>query len=635
MAIVTSHKHMKSGKVFYILSIIAVGLSVFQLWNVLFPRLSAVQFRPAHLTWVLTLIFLKYPLVREGHQFFLHLRILDFFLIFLNIAAGVVILSFDYNDLTYFISGLDPLYFIAALVFFVLVLEATRRAVGWVMTVLCMFFVFYNLFGNYLPGHFAIKDFSIMEFFSFQIYSTHGVFGLPLGIAAGVVFVFVLFGALLEVTKAGDFFTSFSMALARRFRGGPAKASVLASALLGSISGSAIANAVTTGTFTIPLMKKLGYKPHQAAGIEAAASTGGQIMPPVMGAGAFIMAQFTGIPYGTIVFVCFVPGVLYFFSTLLYVHIMARKLNLPFSRTVNRRELWNIFKLGGHSFISIFVILVLLTWGFTPALVGVLGCAIVVIVSWMRKHTSISIIGILRGFKKGALLALPVSVACATAGIIVGVVGQTGLGLQVTNSLLSLSQSNLPGVFLLTACIALVLGMGLPVTASYILLSIVSVPIFTNLGVPLITAHIIVFWLSQTSNVTPPIALAAFAAAAIAKAKPIHCALQAFKLSSGLLLIPLMMIYSPLIYTGDAGIVASFIALLRTFFVLVGLASCVEGFLFERVVLWERMLFLCAVLFIVFAQEPMQIAALVLSSMLIIKNIFISKSSVKTYESLR
>lgn len=573
MAVFTRHRQLKSGRVFYILSIASVGFSVFQIWHVLFPRLSAVQFRPAHLTWVLTLVFLKYPLVREGRRCFLSLRILDFFLIFLNLGASAVILSFDYNDFTYFTRGLSPLYFIAALVFFILVLEATRRAVGWVMMVLCLFFVFYNLWGNYLPGHFAIKDFSVMEFFSFQIYSTHGLFGLPLGIAAGVVFVFVLFGALLEVTKAGDFFTSFSMTLAGRFRGGPAKASVLASALLGSISGSAIANTVTTGTFTIPLMKKLGYKPSQAAGIEAAASTGGQIMPPIMGAGAFIMAQFTGIPYGTIVLVCFVPGALYFFSTLLYVHIMARKLDLPFSKVFSRRELWNVVKLGGHSFISILGILVLLMWGFTPALVGVAGCAIVVIVSWMRKHTSISLVGVLRGFKKGALLALPVSVACATAGIIVGVVGQTGLGLQVTNSLLSLSQSSLLGVFVLTACIALVLGMGLPVTASYILLSIVAVPVFINLGLPLITVHIIVFWLSQTSNVTPPIALAAFAAAAIAKARPVTCALQAFKLSSGLLLIPLMMVYSPLIYIEDAGVVASLIALLRTVFVIVSVAS--------------------------------------------------------------
>ncbi len=618
-------KHLGNRGVLGLIFFAALGLSLFQIWNILSARLSATQFRPVHLTWVLVLVFLKYPLVPQGTKHFTLLRIFDFFLVFLSLVAGVVILSFDHNDFTYFISGLSTGHFMAALIFFALVLEATRRAVGSVMMLLCLGFVLYNLWGHYLPGQFAIKDFSITEFFSFQIYSTHGLFGLSLGIAAGVVFVFVLFGALLEVSKAGDFFTLLSVALTGRFRGGPAKASVFASALLGSISGSAIANAVTTGTFTIPLMKKLGYKAQQAAGIEAAASTGGQIMPPIMGAGAFIMAQFTGMAYSSIVFMCFVPGLLYFFSTLLYVHIMARKLELPFSKAIQRRELWNIFKSGGHAFISILVILVLLVWGFTPALVGVMGCAMVVVVSWMRKHTRLSFRDLLVGLKKGAMLALPISMACATAGIIVGVVGQTGLGLQLTNSLLSLSHGNLFGVFVLTAFIALVLGMGLPVTAAYVLLSIVAVPVFTSLGLPLITAHIIVFWLSQTSNVTPPIALAAFAAAGIADARPMQSALQAFKLSSGLLIIPLMMVHTSLIYTDGVNVSANLLGIVRTLCVVVGLALSVEGFLFMRVKLWERLLLVAAVLALVFAQQMLQLLGLAVVAVLVVKNILAAK----------
>ena len=579
---------------FYGLSIIAAGLSIFQVWTVLSARLGAALFRPIHLTWVLVLAFFRYPVfdgrpslppprrLSPGRKI---LRALDPLLALSAVVSGGIILSFDYNDFTYLTKGLRPLHLAAAVVFFLLVIEAARRAVGPVMAVLVSVFVLYNLLGHLLPGRFSLKAYSLSEFLSFQIYSTNGVFGLPLGIAAGVVFVFILFGALLESSKAGDFFTDISFALTGGFRGGPAKAGVLASALLGSISGSAIANAVTTGTFTIPLMKKLGYRGEQAAGIEAAASTGGQIMPPVMGAGAFIMAQFTGIPYGRIVILCFVPAVLYFLSTLLYVHIMACKLELVISGSGTREDLFRILRSGWHSLFIVAAVLGFLAAGFTPALVGILGCGAAAAVGFPSRRNRMKPAELFGGLKKAAHLALPVSLACAAAGIIVGVVGQTGLGIQITGMILSLSGGLLISLFLFTALIAIFLGMGLPVTASYILLSIVSVPVFLDFGIPLIAAHICIFWLSQTSNVTPPIALAAFAAAGVAKSNPMRSALQAFKLSNGLLVIPLMMLFNNLLYTGEVSIGAHLRGILLTLLAILGIATAVEGRLFFRAVL--------------------------------------------------
>jgi len=603
---------------FFILFIIAVTFSLFQIWQIFTARLSANVFRPIHLTWVLIIAFFYYPLVPREHLGYSFYRIIDVVCALVSLLSGMVILLFDYNDFSYLVAGLPALYLTASIVFFLLLLEITRRSVGSVMLLLVMFFVLYNFLGRFLPGRIAVKSFTVSDFFSFQIYSTNGVFGLPLGIAAGIVFIFILFGALLEVSGAGDFFTNISLALTGRFKGGPAKASVIASALLGSISGSAIANAVTTGSFTIPLMKKIGYQPEQAAGIEAAASTGGQIMPPIMGAGAFIMAQFTGVPYGTIVLICFIPALLYFFSTMLYVHIMAHKLKLLPSSAFSAQKIYRILKAGAHSSFSILAIFLLLVLGFSPALVGLFGCAIVILISFLRKHTRMHVGSFLQAMKKGAILSVPVSISCAAAGVVVGVVGQTGFGLQITNFILSLSQGYLLPLFLLTTLMALLLGMGLPVTASYILLSIVSVPGFAHFGVPIIVAHIIVFWLSQTSNVTPPIALAAFAAAGVAKSHPMKSASQAFKLSSGLILIPLLMLYTPLIFDMSGGIGQFLFAIGIAFLAIFNLAIAVEGYLFYKLHFTWRIIIIPILGLLVFGTAYLRVIAFVLGFIMLI-----------------
>lgn len=587
-----SNEPARLGGFDYLIGAIALALTLFQIWHGLAAELSAPVFLPLHLSWVLVLVFLVNPtfsrtappsLYRTG-------RFLDFAFAAISAWIGFRLTNFDYNDLSFLFDGLGTVDLYAGVVLIALLLEATRRTVGWVMSGIAIVFLVYAMLGNVLPDDFASKGFDLQEIIRFHIFSTNGVFGAPLAISAGVVFVFVLFGALLQVTGAGQFFIDCAFAIAGRYRGGPAKASVLASAALGSISGSAIANTVTTGALTIPMMKKLGYKPEQAAGIEAAASTGGQIMPPVMGAGAFVMAQFTGLPYAEILLVSIAPAILYFFCTLLYVHLMACKLGLKGMDNVEKIAV--VVKQGWHYLLPLVMITVLLLMSYSPVLVGLAGCLAIVVAAFSRRKTWVPFSAILAGLRDGALMILPISAACATAGIVVGVVGQTGIGLQFTQALISLSGGYLWGAFILIALAAVVLGMGLPVTAAYIVLSVMAVPALNEFGLPVLTAHLIVFWLSQTSNVTPPIALAAFAGAGIAGASPMKSAVQAFKLAFGFFIIPLMMAYSGLLWQADDTAFQFVVAILATLGLIIAFACGVEARLFNQLNLLTRGLLL-------------------------------------------
>jgi len=586
---------------------LAIGLSLFQLWQPVvgffppgvipfekvFGLLPATYFRPAHLAWVLVLGLFYYPLGEKIGQ-----RLLDLFLAFAVVWSVFRILKFDYQSLDHLLYGLSTPDFLAGLVIVLVTLEVARRSVGLIMTLVGLTFILYSLYGNYLPDVIASKGFSLERMVRFQIFTNAGLFGAPLGIAAGAVFGFVLFGAFLQTTGAGKFLIDLSFALAGRYRGGPAKASVIASAAMGSISGSAIANTVTTGSLTIPMMKQLGYTPSQAGGIEASASTGGQIMPPIMGAGAFIMAEFTNTPYSEIVWMSLIPALLYFSSVLLYVHLMAVKAGFKAGKSAV--SAWVTIKEGVHFVLPLGLITWLLLQNYSPVLVGVSGCLAVVIASFLRSHTRVTLRGILDALKGGALLAVPISSACAVAGIVVGVIGQTGIGLQFTESVVSLSSGYLWLALLLVAIAALVLGMGLPATASYIVLSVMTGPALQELGLALITAHMIIFWLAQTSNVTPPIALAAFAGAGVAGAPPMKTAVEAFKLSNGLFVIPFLMAYTPLLFVEELAWFDVAGAAAGGFVLIIMLAVFLERFAFCRLSRLELFLVPVCIVLIVF-----------------------------------
>ncbi|MCA2014840.1 TRAP transporter fused permease subunit [Vibrio tritonius] len=592
-----------------IAAFVAIVFSIFQLWQSLTAHLSAPVFLPLHLSWVLMLVFLAYPLCRnEDHTpKYLLGRAIDLLLMVVTCWATWRIAQFDYDDISFLLDGLTIEDQIAGIVVIVALMEATRRTVGIIMVLIAVIFLAYALFGNALPANIASKGFSVEEIIRFHIFSTNGVYGAPLAISAGVVFIFVLFGAFLQVTGAGQFFIDMAFAVAGKYRGGPAKASVIASAALGSISGSAIANTVTTGALTIPMMKKLGYKAEQAAGIEAAASTGGQIMPPVMGAGAFVMAQFTGIPYSDILLVSIAPAILYFMCTLLYVHLMACKLGLEGMTVTEKMRV--VLVNGWHFLVPLVLITLLLLLSYSPVLVGVAGCVAILAAAMLRKATRIHWRDFFEGMKQGALLILPISAACATAGIVVGVVGQTGIGLQFTQFLIAMSGGYLWSVLALIALAAVILGMGLPVTAAYIVLSIMAVPALMKLGVSLLAAHMIVFWLSQTSNVTPPIALAAFAGAGIANASPMRSAVQAFKLAQGFFLIPAMMAFSGLIFL-DESIWHFIVSIIATITLFVAFAGGIEGRLVQELTWLERAILLVMALVVLFSSDIVRLVAM-------------------------
>ncbi len=567
--------------------VLAVALSLYQLWQPIagflppgaipfeqiFGLQPATYFRPTHLAWVLGIGFLVYPLSAARWA-----RWLDAACVVVVVWAVSRVLQFDYRGLDHLLHGLQIADFAAGAILMIATLEMARRAVGIVMMAVGLVFLLYGAFGDVLPDVLATRGFSFERIVRFQVYTGEGLFGAPLGIAAGAVYSFVLFGAFLQVTGAGRFMIDLSFAAAGRYRGGPAKASVLASAAMGSISGSAIANTVTTGALTIPMMKQLGYRPAQAAGIEAAASTGGQIMPPIMGAGAFVMAEYTNTPYGDIVWMSLVPALLYFASVLLYVHLMAVKAGFEGMR--DTAGAWAVTREGIHFLLPLALITALLLANYSPVLVGVSGCAAVVAASLLRRHSRVGPGAVVEALHRGARLAVPISIACAVAGIVVGTIGQTGIGLQFTESVVSLSQGQLWLALALVAVAALVLGMGLPATAAYIVLAVMTGPALQELGLALITAHMIIFWLSQTSNVTPPIALAAFAGAGVANAPPMQSAVEAFKLAAGLFVIPLMMAYTPLLLGADQDWYRVLGSAALTLAVVVMIAAAVERHLF-------------------------------------------------------
>jgi TRAP transporter 4TM/12TM fusion protein len=468
---------------------------------------------------------------------------------------------------------------VAGAILIIVLLEASRRVIGITITVIGLVSIVYAMagargtlpwLGEFLPGILEHRGYRIDRIVSTLYMGLEGIFGIPLGVAATVVFIFVLFGAFLESTGAGKFFIDLAYAAAGRQRGGPAKAAVVASGLMGSISGSAIANVVTSGAFTIPLMKKLGYKPEEAGGVEAAASTGGQIMPPIMGAGAFLIAEYTQLPYLDIVKLSILPAILYFATVYLFVDIIAAKRGMRGMTEAELPNLKEVFRDGWYYLAPLGILVFFLLRNISPGRVGFVAIVSILAVSLLRfllrryafgvkKAQANSLpelarsgfVNIVSALEAGARNSISVTVACALSGIVVGMIGLTGLGLKFSGLMISFSGGNLLIALLLLILASLVLGMGLPVTASYIVLAVLAAPALQNeFGIPLLIAHLVIFWYSQDSNVTPPVALAAFAAAGIAGANPMKTGIEAWKFAKGLYLIPLFMIYNPEMITG-------------------------------------------------------------------------------------
>ncbi|MGI9319482.1 MAG: TRAP transporter permease, partial [bacterium] len=422
-------------------------------------------------------------------------------------------------------------------------IELARRVVGSIFVVIGGVMLLYGVFGEYAPELISHAGDTFPDLCTSIFYKSDGVFGIMANVLATYVVLFVIFGAFLEKCGAHRFFMNWPMAAVGHKIGGPGKVSVIASGLFGSISGSAIANTVSTGAFTIPLMKKAGFKPHIAGGIEPAASIGGMFMPPIMGAGGFIMAELTGIPYSQIMLVAIFPAVMYFFSVFVMVHYEAKKENIVGEKS--SESAMSIFLSEWFYILPLVVITVLMLAGYSPGYSAILGVVSCIVVSWFRKDTRIGYREFVQASRAGAESSLKIGATVGVIGIIIGVLTYSGLVLTFADIVIELADGKLFLTILLIALASLVLGMGVPVTAAYLITAVVAVPALTHLGVNPIAAHMIVYWLSQDSNITPPVCIAAFAGATIAKADMWKTAFSAFKFAKFLYLAPFLFGYVP------------------------------------------------------------------------------------------
>ncbi|RJX28834.1 MAG: TRAP transporter fused permease subunit [Desulfarculus sp.] len=499
-----------------------------------------------------------------------------------------------------------------------------NRPLSWLTLLVLAATAGYLLYGHYYGPYqlamFLHKPYSVERIATTLWLTTEGIYGVPLGVAATFVFVFVLFGAFLEVTGGGNFFIDLAYALTGRMSGGPAKTAVVASGFMGSVSGSAVGNVVATGSFTIPMMKRVGYRPHVAGAIEAAASTGGQLMPPIMGAGAFLMAEFTNTSYLTIIKISLVPAIMYYLTVLLFVHFEAQKEGIMGQPKDRLPKAWNVVKGGLHFIIPVAILIYILLMNYSPMMAGfvavlsTLAASLLAnLVRWSvnkglvpelsKERLSLGGLAraegkqVLTGLERGAKNAVMVSVACAAAGVIVGMVQLTGMGLKFSSLVLDLSFGIEALAILLIGAASLVLGMGLPVTASYIVLATLAGPALLDLGVPLLVTHMIVFWYSQDANVTPPVSLAAFAGAGVAGANPMQTAFFSWKLAKGLYIIPLVMAYRPLLGMGkdyELWHWEVILAWVTTFLGLVAFAAALDRYMFRRATWLETVMLVLA-----------------------------------------
>ena len=570
-----------------IVSAIAITFSVFQIYTALFGVLDAQLQRAVHLGFGLALVYLLYPSRSSWSRHKLHP--LDLLLAILGAGAPAYILL-QYQSLVLRAGTVNSTDMIVGLLGILLVIEATRRVVGIPMVVVVLAFLCYAFAGPYMPGVLAHRGLNVNQLVSHLFFTTEGIFGIPLGVSSTFIFLFILFGAYLESTGLGKFFIDLANAVAGWASGGPAKVAVLSSGLMGTVSGSSVANVAGTGSFTIPMMKKLGYAKNFAGAVEAAASTGGQLMPPVMGAAAFLMAEFVGVPYIEIVKAAVIPAILYFSGVWLGVHFEAKRSNL---RGIPRDQLpkaWVIFKERGHLAIPLVVIVYLLVAGYTPMRAALVAIFLSIGASFLRKNTRMKPIEIVRGLEAGARNVLGVLVACASAGIIIGVVTKTGVGLKLASALLDLSGGMLLPTMFFTMITAIILGMGVPTTANYVITSTIAAPALVQMGIPVLAAHMFVFYFGIVADVTPPVALAAYAGSAISGGDPLWTGVNASKLAVAAFIIPYVFVMSPSLLMINASFLSVLMPLCTAVIGMVGLSAALIGYFITKPTILERIM---------------------------------------------
>lgn len=563
-----------------VLTVVLTIFALFQLYASISNKVPLQILRYTHLGFAVCLAYIVYPATKNANR-----RKLPWYDCLLAATFFCVVAYFiiNYKPLQFRAGAYTMLDTVMAAFGIALVLLACWRVVGPPIVIIASCFFLYGLVGQYLPGFLQHRGFSLKRIITHLFITTEGVIGNPLGVCSTYIFLFILFGAFLERTGIGQFFIDLANAVAGWAAGGPAKVAVLASALEGTVSGSSVSNTVGSGSFTIPLMKSLGYKPEFAAAVEAAASTGGQIMPPVMGSAAFLIAETCGVPYRELMGVAVIPAILYFSGIFISVHLEAKRLGLKGQPRDQLPKFLPLFAAKGHLLVPLIAIIVLMMSGMTITRSALWGCAICIVAPFLRKESRVPFLQIFGALPQAGKNVISVATACSTAGIIIGMVTLTGLGQRIGAGIFDLVGNN---VFLALVCAmftSLILGMGVSTTSNYLITSTIAAPILIKAGIPLLASHMFCFYFGIVADITPPVALAAYAGSAIAKSNPFQTGLTATKLAIAAFLIPYMFALNPamiMIIDGEVALSgAAFLkALPMVVTALIGLVGIGAGF---------------------------------------------------------
>ncbi|WP_164215848.1 TRAP transporter permease [Virgibacillus sp. YIM 98842] len=611
-----------SGVVRNLFMAIAVIGALYHLYILNFNPIDPWVFRSTHLAFGTVLALMLY---KGGKTKSNRVAIIDWVLI----AIAVFIALYIYINLEQLVFrfGVAPttMDFIVSLLGLLLVLEITRRASGWILPILAFVFILYSFAGPYLPGILNHNGYSL-ERFATYVYGLDGVFGVTTDVSSKYIILFIIFGAFLQMSGVGQYFIDVAFRIAGGLRGGPAKVAVVSSGLMGMINGTSAGNVVATGSLTIPLMKKTGYRPMFAAATEATASAGGQLLPPIMGAGAFLMAEITGIPYSEIIIAAMIPAILYFVSVYFMVDFQAIKSGMV---GLSRDQLPNLKKLlkKFYLFAPVILLIYLLVSGFSVIFAGTAGIVACFVLSLFSKETRMGLRKVLEALELGMKNAVQLIAIVATAGIIVGVIALTGIGQRFSSMLLTIADNNLIIALLFAMVISIILGMGMPTTAAYAVAASVIAPGLVNLGIDPIIAHMFVFYYAVISAITPPVALAAFAAAGISGTDPMKTSFQAFKIGLAAFIVPFMFFFSPelLLESGTKGgiVIAVITALIGVYI----LSAAVQAWFFGKPASWySRIMLLIAAIMFMLSGIPTDIIGLVLVASVVVIQKFINKS---------
>ena len=594
----------------------AFALAGFSLYTAFFGIMSDMIQRSVHLGLVLVLVFLgalvPSSLMLAKNQ---ALKAASVALAIIGLATMFYQVWF-FDDIASRYGQLTQLELYLGIAATLVLLEATRRTIGWPIVILAILFLLYAYFGNLLPGIAGHRGYNLNRIISQLYLGGGGIFGTPLGVSATFVILIVLFGAALEMSGAGKVLMDIATSVTGRSRGGPAKAAVVGSSLMGMVSGTAVANVLTTGTISIPLMKRTGYRPEAAGAIEAVASTGGQLMPPVMGAAAFLMADLTGISYFEIARAAIIPALLYYVVLFSVVHLEAVKHGIALLPQHELPSLHRTLLTGFHLLLSLPVFVYMLFAGYSVMYSSFWAFIAAIVLSYIRRSTWLTPRKLFRTIINGVEAVLPVATACACAGIIIGVITMTGLGLKFSSLVISLSAGNLFLALLLTMIASLILGMGLPTAAAYILVATLAAPALEQLGVNQLAAHLFVFYSAMLSSITPPVALAAYAAAGLAKANPFRIAMVACQFGCAAFIVPYFFAYNPALLAVDSTPGVVIIAALTTIVAGICLAITIQGWCLGKVSIPLRLAFAVVVWLLLDTRLSTDIAGLVLLAVL-------------------